>query len=390
MQISTDTLPSSDVDLFSDASLRDPYSDFRQLRDLGPVVKLARPDVYALGRFSDVRDALQTSNILISGDGVGFGAAWNSRPNSSVLQSDGDLHRRLRSAVLEPLRPEQLEKIRGQLKAMIQERVASLCGRGEFDAMIEIARLLPVEAIAHFVGLPRDGRERMLEWAAATFNTIGPDSDPDDLLTLQEVRGYVASLNQTTVKAGSWAGQLFERMQEGKLSEGEALSAINAYVIPSLDTTIFAKGHLLYNLAKDPGQWALLRERPELVPSAVLESVRHSSVVRWFSRTATEDYLVGEHRVPAGARVMLMYGSANRDERHYADPDKFDITRNPRDQLAWGRGRHLCAGMHLARLEMEVMLEALIECGEEIHTGEPVVGVNQGLFGFVSLPFRIG
>ena len=255
--------------------------------------------------------------------------------------------------------------------------------------MKELARFLPVQAIAQLVGLPVEGRERMLEWAAATFNAIGPDQDPKDAASLKEAFGYMASLDASKVREGSWASHLFDAAREGNLSPGEALGAISAYVIPSLDTTILAKGHLLYNLACNPQQWEMLRSRPNLVPAAVLEGVRRRSVIRWFSRVTAEDYKVGEFTIPAGARVMLMYGSANRDERHYPDPDVFDVTRNPLDQLAWGRGEHMCAGLHLARIEMEVMLEALLENGCTLDAGAPDCGTNKGLLGFNSLPFRL-
>ena len=167
------------------------------------------------------------------------------------------------------------------------------------------------------------------------------------------------------------------------------MAAISAYVIPSLDTTILAKGHLLNNLATHPDQWTLLRERPALIPAAVLEGVRHSSVLRWFSRVAVQDYAVGDDVLPQGARVMLLYGAANRDERHYPDPDRFDVTRDARDHLAWGTGPHMCAGMHLARIEMEVLLEALVEAEVSLTAGMPVRGTNAGLFGFTELPLRL-
>jgi cytochrome P450 len=126
-----------------------------------------------------------------------------------------------------------------------------------------------------------------------------------------------------------------------------------------------------------------------LIPGAVLEGVRRDSVLRWFSRVAVEDYAADGAVVPKGARVMLLYGAANRDERRYADPDRFDITRDARDHLAWGTGPHMCAGMHLARIEMEVLLEALVEADLTLTAGSPVMGVNAGLFGFSALPFRL-
>ncbi|HMN43027.1 MAG TPA: cytochrome P450 [Povalibacter sp.] len=382
-------IPQADLDLFSEASLRDPFGDYRRLRDLGPVVRLRRPDVYAIGRFADVQTALRSSEALISGEGVGFSDAFNAPKGMNVIQSDGELHRRLRGTIVKPLFPAALRDARADLKAMIVARVGSLVGAGWFDAMKGLASFLPVEAISHLVGLPEVGRERMLEWAAAAFNVIGPRQAETDLAALKDAFAFMRGLNEETVRDGSWAGQLFAAARTGRLSMQEAMAAMSAYVIPSLDTTILAKGHLLRNLATHPEQWALLREQPDRITAAVLEGVRHSSVLRWFSRVAVADYAVEDCIVPAGQRVMLLYGCANRDERHYPDPDRFDINRDARDHLAWGTGAHMCAGMHLARLEMEVLLEALVEARVQLTAGEPVVGANSGLYGFTGLPLRI-
>jgi cytochrome P450 len=388
MEAVTNRVPELEIELFAEASLKDPYDDYRRLRDAGPLVRLARPAVYAMGRFADVQAALRAP-ALKSGEGVGFSDAFNAPRGMNVLQSDGELHRRLRAAVMRPLWPAKLGAARGDLKAMIAARVAALAGEGRFDAMKGLASFLPVEAIAHLVGLPTVGRDRMLDWAAATFNLIGPDQDSRDLAILAEARSFMVGLNETTVRDGSWAGELFAAARAGQLTQVEALAAISAYVIPSLDTTILAKGHLLYNLARHPDQWALLMDKPDLIPSAVLEGVRHDSVIRWFSRVAVTDYHCEEFIVPQGARVMLLYGCANRDERRYAGPERFDVTRDSRDHLAWGTGSHMCAGMHLARMEMEVLLEALVEARVRLSAGEPVRGTNRGLYGFAELPFQI-
>lgn len=378
-----------DVDLFAEASLVAPFDDYRRLRDAGPVVRLDRPDVYAIGRFDDVQAALRSADTLVSGEGVGFGDAFNASKGRNVIQTDGDRHRRMRAAVTRPLTPAALRETRPVLKALITTRVAALKGQGRFEAMQALAAFLPVEAVSHLVGLPGAGRERMLEWAAAAFNAIGPDQFPGDVAKTEEAFAYMSALRADEVRDGSWAAALFAAADSGRLSRAEAMAAISAYVIPSLDTTILAKGHLLHNLAIDPGQWRRLRERPDLIPAAVLEGVRHSAVIRWFARVAVADYRVGDGVVPAGARVMLLYGCANRDERHYPDPDRFDIARDARDHLAWGTGPHLCAGLHLARIEMEVLLEALVEAEVDLAAGTPVVGTNRGLYGFSSLPLEL-
>jgi len=382
-------IPDFDVDLFDPASLRNPYQHYRDLRDAGPVVRLRHPQAYAIGRFADVQAALRASEILISGEGVGFSDTFNAPKGKNVIQTDGDVHRRMRAAVTRPLTPARLKDARVELKQLISERVGELAGTGWFDAMPQLASYLPVRAIASLVGLPEDGREKMLEWAAAVFNLVGPIESPEDVARMQEAFGYIATLNKDGVTEGSWAAELFEVADSGRIALHEAVGAISAYVLPSLDTTISAKGHLLNNLALDPDQWAILRREPDRIPGAVLESMRHSAPLRWFARFTAQDYALDDMVIPAGERVMILYACANRDERRYPDPDRFDVRRDARDHLGWGTGPHMCAGMHLARIEMEVLLEALIETGVAIEAGTPVIGDNAGLLGFASLPLRL-
>lgn len=380
-----------EADLFAPEALRNPFEHYRALRELGPVARLADPDVYVLARYSELRDALRTPETLTSGKGVGFSPQFNNPGGPNLIQSDGELHARMKTEVLRPLNVGALKQHRPLLKQLIATRIDALIGAGPFDAMVEIARVLPTQAISFLVGLAEEGRARMLDWAAAAFNALGP---PDEKLAsefnlLVEAFGYVRNQSRDTVREGSWAHALFDAVDAGRLSEAEARGAMSAYVVPSLDTTILAKGHLLYLLARNPDQWEALREDPALIPGAVQESLRHSSVIRWFSRVAAKDYSSADVFIPEGERVMLIYPSANRDERRFDDPDRFDIRRDARAQLAFGNGTHMCGGQHLARMEMEVMLEALVERGVEIEADDPEIGANRGLYGFASLPFEL-
>lgn len=395
--LATDVWPHYSVDLFQSDALRHPFPHYRAIRDLGAAVRLGIPEVVALGRFKDVQTALRNPEILISGDGVGFNAIANApMPNPPTIRSDGTRHRRLRSVLSKPLMPTALKERRDMLKAMIATRIDELVGGDTFDAVTTVAQHLPLQAVSYLVGLPEEDRQQMLRWASASFNSTGPYSTIDtedselaaDLETAISVKAYFHTVKREYLRPGSWAASLFDAVDAGKLKKPEAHAAISGLVLPSLDTTIYAKANLLYNLARNPDQWAVLKADRSLVSSAVLEGVRHSAVVRWFSRVAASDYEAGDVRVPAGTRVMLLYGSANRDERRYPDPDRFDVTRNPVDQLGWGTGPHMCAGMHLARLEMEVMLEALLERVDRFEAGEPVLGNNRGLYGIDSLPMR--
>ena len=391
MSTSVSSIPVYDTDLFSAAVLSEPFEHYRAMRDLGPLVRLRDPDVYVLSRFDNVRDALQAPDALASGGGVGFNDLINKPGAPNIIMSDGGEHRRLRAEVVRPILPAPLKQHRAVLKALIGERIASLVDRGSFDAMTEIAPFLPLEAISKLVGLPEDGRASMLEWAAAVFNAIGPwrEGSEGDFKIAAGARAYIANVEWTSMREGGWARNLYNAVTAGKLSEPEARGAMSAYILPSLDTTILAMGHLLYLLGRDPEAWSRLKADPSLIESTVLESVRHSSVIRWFSRVARTDYPVGDDVIPAGARVMVIYASANRDERHFPDPDRFDIGRDARTHLAWGSGPHMCVGMHLAKMEMEVMLEALIEHCETLEVDAPEPLGNRGLYGFKSLAIEL-
>lgn len=391
-QMSASPLPVYRENLFTPDALRNPYGHYAAIRNLGPVVLLGDTGIHAVGRFEDVQRALRTPDVLISARGVGFNDIINAHvPEPTVIHSDGARHRILRNNLARPLMPAALKQHREALKGMITVQVREAIGIGRFDAIERLARYLPVAAISYLVGLPEDGRHNMLRWAAAQFDMQGPMTPALEQAVgvFRESRAYLQSFDPSQLREGSWAEALFTAVAEGRLTEGEARAAVSGYMLPSLDTTINSKGSLLYNLARNPDQWTLLKADPTLIASAVLENVRLSAVVRWFSRYAEEDYVQEGVSIPKGSRVMLMYASANRDERHYPDPDRYDVTRNPQDQLGWGTGPHMCIGMHLAKLEMEVLLEALVENVEEIEADEPVVGANNGLYGFESLPLRL-
>ena len=395
---SEDCVPLYEAELFGRDALQNPFPHYAAIRDLGPVVRLKSPAVLAIGRFADVRKALQSPDILISGKGIGFNDFINKPvPEPGVLTSDGERHRKMRLPLMKQLSPVALKPIRDMLRGMMIEQIARVTDGRSLDGIADIARHLPLGAISRLVGIPEQDRAKMLRWASASFNVLGVIEREgriipellDDLGTATEVRDYLTGLDPSTLRSGSWAAQLFEEVISRGMSIGDARSSMRAFVLPSLDTTIYAMGHLLYNLGRNPDQYQMLRAAPTLIPSAVYESMRFSPVARWFSRVAAADYVAGEVFVPKGERVMIMYGSANRDPRRYENPDAFDVRRNPMDQLGWGAGPHVCAGMHLARMEMEVLLEALVQRVAGIEVDEPTLGANNGLYGFDALPIRL-
>ena len=159
------------------------------------------------------------------------------------------------------------------------------------------------------------------------------------------------------------------------------------YLAPSLDTTISAISSALWLFAKNPEQWELVREDPSRIPNAVNEVVRIESPLRAFTRTIERDIDVDGNEMAAGSRVLMMYASANRDERKWNDPETFDVTREAGDHVGFGYGVHGCAGQGLARMETKAVLEALAAKVHSIElVGEPTRGHNNIIRGFNTLP----
>ncbi len=204
-----------------------------------------------------------------------------------------------------------------------------------------------------------------------------------------EQRRFAQSQTPEMAKPGSWTHMLLDVVRRGDLPAELLPPAMRDYIVPSLDTTISATGELIYQLGRNPDQWALLRSKPELARNAANEATRMASPVRSFGRHISLDVEVAGVTIPEGARIMMMLAAANRDERAFERPNDFDFTRDPRLHLGFGRGIHMCAGMHLAQLEMMSLLKAMIPRVETIEVG--AMRVNKALnyrLGITESPMR--
>jgi cytochrome P450 len=374
------------VDLFSDEAIRDPYPVYCAIRDCAPAVWLPEHGVWVLGRYQDVRAALRADESLVSGRGVSLNSLVNDQPGHNTLMSDGELHRKLRSTLMKPMMPRTLAEVRPRIEKLADALVEQLLAKESFDGIADFSRHLPLAVVSHLVGLPAEGRERMLEWAGATFNALGPMNERAQAAvpTMLGMFQYAASLERSRLQPDGWAARLFAAADAGAIDAADIPGLIIDYIGPSLDTTILGTGHLLYLLGAHPEQYDRLRGDPELVPAAVAEALRHGSPVKAFTRFALTHYEAGGVSLPEGDRVLILYGAANRDERHYADPDRFDVTRDARDHLAFGHGVHRCAGGHLAQLEMESLLRAVVARVRRIEIGEPHALMSNMLHGYES------
>jgi cytochrome P450 len=387
-------VPSYDIDYYSDEVIRDPYPHYAAMRALGPVVYLPRLGNYATTQYAETRAGLQdwrtfTSTLGLAGDKVGCDFLLGGGSN---IVRDPPLHDEIRAKMARPLLPQSLKNIREQVQTAASSLIERLVTVKSFDGMTDLASYLPLTLVTELLGLPQDGRKNMLHWAAGAFDITGIQNERGKrgVETIVEMRDWVMKVTPESLKPDGLVARIRGLIDAGELAEEHFLSIMNDYLTPSLDTTISATGHLLYHLGRNPEQWALLKRDPSLIPNAINETVRISAPIRSFTRHLTKDYAFGSAVVPAGARVMMIYASANRDARKFPNPDIFDVSRaNARDHLGFGHGIHLCVGMHLAKLEMESLLSELLRRVERIEVGEPTMVLNNSIHAFEKLPVAL-
>ncbi len=388
------SIPALDIDFYADEVILDPFPVYEQMRETGPVVYLPRNDLYALPRYKEVSEVLRQPLRFVNSRGVSPIAKVNDILVGSTLNSDPPEHDKTRAVTSEPLLPGALKEIEPMLEKAASGLIQTLCQRGTFDAISDFAQYLPVTIVAELVGLPQAvDSKQMLKWASATFNLFGTENarTTQAFEDLKDLRDFLLEYGRPEqLKDGGWAKRIFEVGPERGISYETCAQLMRDYINPSLDTTISTTGQIIKFLADHPDQWELIRADASLIPNAVEEAVRMATPIRAFTRYAIEDSEIAGHMIPKGKRVIVMYASANRDPRKFVDPDRYDVTRDVHDHLGFGQGVHMCMGMHLARREIILLLEALRRRVARFELQqEPVIAMNNTIRAYARMPVKI-
>lgn len=386
-------IPDYRSDIYSTAAIVDPYPHYARLRALGPVVRLTRHRAYAIPRYAECKSILRDDKTFISGDGVALNPIPNTFSKGTTLTSDGVAHDERRKLVAHRLLPRALRSMADDVDRLADEIVDRAVAKGLVDGIDDIASALPLAVVPDLVGWPRAQRADLMAWGGATFDLLGPFNRraaralPDSARMLRFARRVVKN---RSVLDGSLGHDVLLAADNGELSDADCASLMIDYIVPSLDTTISAIANGVHLFATHPEQFELLKRQPELLPNAVNEIIRYSSPLRAFTRKARRDVEVGGVVVPGGARVLVIYASANRDELEWDEPDVFDVRNDATRQLGFGNGAHACAGQGLARLETQAMLRALVERVDRIElTATPVWALNNIIRRHASLPVKL-
>ena len=371
------SIPTSDVDYYSDEFILDPYPFYKELRNFAPAVWLSLYDVWFVSRYEDVTAGLQNADVFCSGKGVTLNPAVNEGMGGNMVMQDAPAHTSMRKIFMKPLLPQGLKEVRDQIKDSADAHIDQLVKRKHFDAVEALSLFLPMQIVTDLIGIDEEGKENMLSWAGGVFNAFGHPNTERTKAGMLDVKALMDYVQQKVTRdmlvKGGWGDQVFKAADEGKITHEQATFMMFDYMIPSIDTTINATSNAVWLFSENPEQWDLLRENPALIPNAINEILRMEAPIRSFTRCLTKDFEIEGITLKEGSFAFLSYASASLDERKFGNPEKFDISRkNASEHLGFGFGPHSCPGSNLARLEIRSLLESLLTRVKRFECGIPV------------------
>jgi cytochrome P450 len=347
---------------------RDPFSMYTALRDRDPVhhVENEAGDYWVLSRFSHVFDAAIDAATFSSAEGLTFEYGEKERlgVEAPIVMMDPPEHTLLRKLVIKRLTPKQVTAIEPMLREFVVERVERLRQLGEADVVAELFKPLPSLVVCHFLGVPAEDRALFDRWSHAIVAANAEGALLDAADAVGEMFGYFNGLIERRQKEPG--EDMISALVHAKL-DGEEVSPAKilgfgfTMVTGGNDTTTGLLGGAAEYLTRHLDQRSLLLEDPGRMTDAMEEFLRLTSPVQGLARMTTRDVEIDERKIPAGRKVMLLYASANRDEREYGPTaGECDITRQMQRHLTFSYGPHHCIGAAVARLQARIALEELL------------------------------
>ncbi|WP_378946107.1 cytochrome P450 [Mesorhizobium sp. ANAO-SY3R2] len=367
----------------SAAFAQNPYPAYAALRDKGTPQFFADFDMWLVTRFDDVaaiaRDIsmVRSPEFFMSAEEVHEQKRlqnWLDMPHHerfvqfSMLDSDGEVHDRLRKQVFREFTPAFIARQRTMIQSFVDKLIDSLIDKGEIDFVEDLAAQVPGHIIGRVLGVPDEDCPQLRGWSEKVVQFFDINrTDERKALAEQattEFYHYLKKLMAERRKAPQedLITRLMVAQDAGHLNEDELVSTCMLILMAGHGSTIDVLGSGMHALLRFPDQMARLKADPGLIHTAIQEMFRFESPLPFFHRYSTTDCVVGSQAFPRGTKFGLLYGAANRDPAAFGDnADSFDVGRNPNRHLAFGGGAHFCLGNHLARLDMEVIFTTLIK-----------------------------
>ena len=394
-------LAASDVafDPYAYAVHEDPYPFYARLRAEAPAYRNEALGFWALSRHADVLAAFKDPDTFSNRHGVSLDRdAFHEHADTtmSFLAMDPPRHTRMRLLVSRGFTPRRVAELEPRIRAIAGEHLGAVAGHATCDFIAEFAGKLPMDVISELLGVPREDRAELRAFADTVVHReegmqgMPPEAGAAALRMLDYFVRMVA--DRRRAPRDDLTGALLAAEIDGdRLSDREVIGFLFLMVVAGNETTTKLLGNAVYWLARNPGERAKVARDLALVPRWVEETLRYDNSTQMLMRTTLEDVRVRDVVIPAGENVLLLIGSANRDEAAFARPDVYDVRRDTSAMLSFGRGTHFCMGASLARLEARVAFEEWWKRfpAYEVQPGgiRRVHSVN--VRGFAALPLKV-
>ena len=348
--------------------LDDPYPIYRRLRDEAPVYHHARRDVWALSRWDDVQAAAkdwETYSSSVGGTGNDLDDTYQLfLPAGDLPAADPPLHTRLRGALRLAFSPSALKvRFEPAVRSQVRERIDAFANAGHADFARDLARPLPGTTMFTWFGFPETDHPRLLAlFGDMLERTPGERAlPPVSIAARDQLRAYILDVarERRAHPSDDLMTHLVRAEAAGELSRDELIGSSLLLFVAGITTTSGLISNSLLHLVRFVETRETMRREPATIPAAVEELLRYEAPIQALGRTTTRPVELHGTTIPAGASVALIWASADRDERHWPDPDTLDIGRSPR-HVAFGDGIHHCLGAPLARLEAKIVFEELL------------------------------
>lgn len=337
----------------------DPHPRFDWLRREAPVYWDDFGGIWGIAKYEDVMRISKDHDTFCSGKG--------SRPDSSVpsmINRDPPEHILRRKIVSAGFTPRRVQDHETFLRRKVNELIDAVIDEGRCDFVRDIATPLPMYMIGELMGLPEVDHDQLLHWSDL-FATGGDEVRAEVVPAIEDYAKYIMAIVEA--RRGRGQSDLISLIADAEIdghrfNEADLIFESMLILVGGDETTRHVISGGLEALLRHPDQFQALREERSLLPSAIEEMLRWVTPIRNMNRTATRDVEVRGQRIREGDRILLFYPSANRDEDRFDDPHRFDIRRSPNDHVAFGGyGRHHCLGAQLARLELTVLFDILLD-----------------------------
>ena len=370
---------------------------FRRMRDTQPVSHDEQAGVWHVFRHSDA-EALLADQVAFSSD---FSSVSPSQKDvdlfrkGNVLRKDPPQHRKLRTLVSRAFTPRTVTDLEPRIAAITDELLDAMDGAERVELISDFAYLLPVIVITELLGIPAQDRPRVRKWAEILVSPEGQTGLIPNKQRIQTMAGVMREMNPYCLNhiqarrahpGRDLISDLVSAEVDGqRLDDEEIVGFVGLLLLAGHITTTALLGNAIVCLDEHPDALAELRADPGGLPTAIEEVLRYRTPLAPVTRRTTREAEIGGQTVPKDQMVVTWLASANRDERQFADPDRFDIRRQPNAHLSFGYGIHFCVGAPLARLEARIALERMLsrwsalkaEEGVEFHDARGIVGVKR-------------